>query len=1273
MNAPLERHTAAQLLATGCAHEAAGRVPDAIAHYRRALRLDPNLFGACNNLGNLLRLHGNLDEATVLLVRATALDPAVAGAHHNLALAHIAANRFDAGLAAARRSIACDATDALAHLTLATLLQATGAWDDAARAYETLLALTPDDHRALGNLGAVRLAQNRRDDALALFRAALQRAPDDPEHLTNLGTALPDPDEAIATLRRAVALRPDCADAHDNLGNILFVAERYDDALASFDAATARRPALARAHRNRGAALAELDRLEEAVAAYEHAIALDPTDPTAPYNLGIALWRRGDLDRADDAFRRALALDPASPRARNNLSRLQLSRGDFAEGWRGQECRWESDSLAGSRRTFPQPQWQGEPAAGRTLLIHAEQGFGDTIQFCRYVPLAKALGLRVILEVQKPLVRLLRSLEGADHVLARGDPPPPFDLHCPTLSLPLAFGTTLETIPCPPAPYLAPDQAEAAAWSARLAGLDDRPRVGLVWQGCSDFRFDRDRSISPERMAALLSVPGIHFFSLQKAGPALPDGTRLIDLMPEMADFAATAALIANLDLVIAVDTAVAHLAAAIGKPVWLLDRHHCCWRWLLGRTDSPWYPTLRIIRQPARADWDSVLATVTHDLAAFRDAHPSRLNQAAPPSPTPAQPYSRRDVLARTLFDTARAQHRQGDTDAAIASYRHAIRLNPDAAEAHNNLGCLLRAAGDRDSALACFRQAARLCPDIAGVHRNLGDALAAAGNHDEALTAYARAIALDPGDAPAHAGLGRTLRDLGRHMQAARSLHRAVQLAPNDPVAHNDLGTVLLALAQPAEALAAFERAVSLDPAYRIAAVNAATALSRGSRHAEAIALLEQVITQAPGLSAAHNNLGNEHFAAERWDEAIASYRHVVALTPDDTTAYNNLGAALAATGRNREAIVALRHAIALAPSHAPAHYNLGNALWDTGWLDRAAAAFRAAIARDPDHVQAHNNLARILLAQGRLAEGWHEHEWRWRTPELRHVARAFPQPQWRGEPGPGTILIHHEQGFGDMLQFCRYVPLLAARGLTVILECPAPLARLLRRLPGLAALVTAGENLPPFDLHCPALSLPLAFGTTLETIPTAPAYLHPDPAASAAWSNRLAALAGDNRRVGLVWAGNPALKLDRERSLPPETLIPLAAAAAHHNITLVSLQKSAPPAPSALPLIDLMPEMADFADTAALIANLDLVIAVDTAVAHLAAALGKPVWLLDRHKPCWRWLLGRRDSPWYPSLRIYRQPSPGDWTSVLTEVTADLRATAHQFDPSLAGAGP
>ncbi len=373
---------------------------------------------------------------------------------------------------------------------------------------------------------------------------------------------------------------------------------------------------------------------------------------------------------------------------------------------------------------------------------------------------------------------------------------------------------------------------------------------------------------------------------------------------------------------------------------------------------------------------------------------------------------------------------------------------------------------------------------------------------------------------------------------------------------------------------------------------------------------------------------------------------------------------------TGRSGSAgrtgsIAAHRRAIALKADFPEAYTNLGNALKGQGNIAAAIAACRQAIALNPDLPDAHHNLSLTLLLNGEFAEGWREYEWRWQTKQLR--PRGFAQPLWSGEAVDGRVLLlHAEQGYGDMIQFCRYVPLVAARG-RVVLEAPRALVRLFSGLAGVERIVVQGDPLPAFDLHCPLLSLPRAFATTLETIPGGVPYLGTDPAQVSAWRDRLAGLA--RLRVGLVWAGEPRATdrirgaVDRRRSI---SLGHFARLAGVGGIAFVSLQKGEAAAqtrspPPGLRLHDWTGELEDFADTAALIAALDLVISVDTAVVHLAGALGKPVWLLNRFDTDWRWLLDREDSPWYPTLRLFRQHRPGDWAGVLERVAAALRRPA------------
>jgi len=504
---------------------------------------------------------------------------------------------------------------------------------DAIACYQKTIDLKPDFPDAHNNMGVALREQGRLTEAVACYRRAVNLKPDYPDAHSNLGAALQAQgrlDEAVACYQRAINLKPDFADAYNNLGTVLQAQGRLAEAVACCQRAIDLKPDFAIACCNLGAALQAQDRLDEAVAGYQKAIKLKPDYPQAYIGLGSTLQRQGRLAEAVTCFRKVIELRPDDPDAHNNLAMTLLMRGEMAAGWAEYEWRWKTPQMIRHRRDFANPQWSGEAAEGRTLLIHAEQGFGDTVQFCRYAPLAAARGLRVIMDVPTPLVRLMRSLAGVDLVVAHGDEPPQFDLHCPMLSMPLALGTTLETIPGA-VPYLQADGAQVGMWHSRLATMAKKdPRIGLAWAGNPRNHsptwaaVDRRRSLALDRLAPLFGLAGLHFFSLQKDRSEVPVDFPLTDLMNEMEDFADTAALIANLDLVISVDTAVVHLAGALGKPVWMLDRFESDWRWLIGRRDSLWYPTLRLYRQPYPGDWESVLADVARDLRClFPCAHP--------------------------------------------------------------------------------------------------------------------------------------------------------------------------------------------------------------------------------------------------------------------------------------------------------------------------------------------------------------------------------------------------------------------------------------------------------------------------------------------------------------------------------------------------------------------------------------------------------------------------------------------------------------------------
>jgi len=523
------------------------------------------------------------------------------------------------------------------------------------------------------------------------------------------------------------------------------------------------------------------------------------------------------------------------------------------------------------------------------------------------------------------------------------------------------------------------------------------------------------------------------------------------------------------------------------------------------------------------------------------------------------------------------------------------------------------------------------------------------------ESETLLAKLLELEPSH---HAGLHLlgliALRD-GRIDMAVDLLIKAVLADGTVPRYHSHLGNALRARGWPDKAEACYRMALQLQPDYPEASNNLGAALQDMDRLEEAAECHHRAVELKPDYVEAHTNLGAALNDLRQHDQAVACHLAALELDPLSWAAHNNLGTALQELRRHDEALACFERAVAIKPDYFEALTNLGNALAGRGRLDEAIERHRCAIALAPDFVEAQWNLALALLLRGDFAEGWRQYQWRWRRrAPWQEKWRPYPQPVWNGEPGDGgTIFIWTEQGLGDNLHFVRYAALAARRGWRVVLEAPASLVRLFAAIDGIE-VIAEGEPPPAFDAHCPLLGLPRACATTLETIPAATAYLLPDPAAVEAWLHRLAERPG--LKIGIAWRGRPTNKRDRVRSLEPQQF---ARILDRPGLAVVSLQKDARPEELASlgGAFDAGPDLADFADTAALVAGLDLVISVDTSVCHLAGALGVPTWTLLDSAPDWRWLLGRDDSPWYPTMRLFRQSRPGDWNEVAERVREEL----------------
>ena len=593
-----------------------------------------------------------------------------------------------------------------------------------------------------------------------------------------------------------------------------------------------------------------------------------------------------------------------------------------------------------------------------------------------------------------------------------------------------------------------------------------------------------------------------------------------------------------------------------------------------------------------------------------------------------------------------------------ALLCFERALRLKPDYAEAFNNRGIVLTRLNRFEEALASYDQAVAVKPDYAEAHYNRGVVLWELKRLEDALACYSQALQIAPDYAEAYNNRGTALRELKRPEEALASYEQAVVVKPDYAEAHNNRGAVLCELRRLEEALASYEQAMAIKPDYAEAYNNRGAALRELERLEEALASYEQALSIKPDYAEAHNNRGVVLCELKRLEEALACYRQALQIAPDYAEAHNNRGIALMELERLKEALESYDQALSIKPDYAEAHYNLGVALQNLNQLDVALASYDRALSIKPDYAEAHWNKSLLLLLTGKFLEGWSLYEWRFKRIGRKKDYRTFPQPPWLGQADlqGKRLLIQSEQGLGDVVQFCRYLPQVKALGAEIILNVPESLVPLISTMQCPMTVVPRGVPLPEFDVYCNLMSLPHVFNTTIETIPARTPYLFSDQSKVQLWRKRL----GNKHRprVGLAWSGSEFHQNDRNRSIRLEKLLPLMGSSVEwHSLQKVYRQHD-------IPLLDQHPqirrhqdELNDFADTAALIECMDLVMSVDTSVAHVAGAIGKPVWILLPCCPDFRWMLDRSDSPWYPTAKLYRQPKSEDWQSVVREVARAL----------------
>ncbi len=1256
-----------------------GHLLEAEQIYKDVLSQFPAHAGSLHMLGLLAYQSGNFEEAVDLISQAIAENATEAKLYADRGVAFRKLKKFNLALEDYQRALELAPNFFQAYVYKGNLFKELGQFDQSVENYEQAISLNPNDPRVQLSLANTLQALERHEEAAKCFQKVVQLTPNDSSAYNNWGVslrALKQLESAIECFEKAIAIDPKAYASHNNLGLTYHDMKGFEQAITSYQRAISVNEKYDRAHNNLGQAYLALGDASKAVKHLTRALEIQ-TLPETYVNRANAWLELSQFDRAFEDFQAALKIDSEFKLAHLNRSMLRLLLGQYETAWEEYEWRLKSSNAFNKVHLQKKTKWHGhENLTGKTILLTREQGFGDTLQFCRYVSMVKKLGAKVLLEVQKPLVSLLKNLEDVDVVYADGEVSEPFDYYIFLMSLPLAFETRVNNIPKPVA-YLSSTEPLKQKWH-QILGESLKKRVGLVFTGSPTHQNDYNRSIEFKKLLPYLPKC-LDYICLQKELRDKDKEQLLHEGIPffgdKMDDFHDTAALVELMDLVISVDTSVAHLSGALGKPTWVMLPATPDWRWMLNRSDSPWYPNVKLYRQGQDKNWRQVFKQVGADLETYFEL-PAVKEQIE---------------LGLDSFDHALMLHQKGELQAAKQIYEQllaknpqhiqalhffgvlayqtqnaslavsliekAIALNPAYAEAHCHLGLALQALLLPERALESFDKAIELQANFAQAHNNKGYALQQLGRYELAVKSFENAIQIDETFAGAHFNQGNAYKSMGNLVGALQSYNKAIEIEPQYAEAFNNRGVVLKELKKLEMAVLSFEKASHIKPQYAEAYNNCGNTLRELKRYEEAIASFDCALSVRPQFAEAHNNKGFALNEMSQFESAICSFDAAIAIKPDYADAHGNRGNSFKKLQRYTEAIESYDKALKIKPDYAEAFYNKGVVLTELLQLQEAQECYDRAIAMDDSSPIVFRNRAMVRLMLGQFEQGWQDFEWRWQQPEMAEKRRHFSQPLWLGNESlqNKTIFIYAEQGLGDSIQFCRYTKLLAEQGAKVILEVPQTLHRIFESLEGVTKIVTSYQEAGDFDFQCPLMSLPLAFKTRLSTIPLSSPYLISNENLRNGWQNKLGPKV--KPRIGLVWSGSTGHGNDPNRSIKLSQLVEKLPT----NCQYISLQKEirqidqAALTQSAIQYFG--DELSDFAETAALCDLMDIVVSVDTSVAHLSAALGRETWILLPYVPDWRWLVNTNKSPWYESVKLLRQQADRSWEVVIDRLSKEL----------------
>ncbi|OGU35745.1 MAG: hypothetical protein A2068_06690, partial [Ignavibacteria bacterium GWB2_35_6b] len=1109
----------------------------------KSISKNPSNTKAINNLGLAYQTMGRYEDAIKLFNAALKVDENYLSAYNNLGICYQLTGDFKKAVEVLKTSLSINKNDSETNYNLGTVLHKQGFADEALTYYLTAVELNPEYAEAFYNIALIKIDNKEFETAKLYLENAIEILPGNFDILFNLGFVneqLKNFDLAEKYYKSALEINPFTAELNFNLGNIYKERKVWDKAEEYYLNALKYKND-AKIFTNLGFVRHKQSRYDEAKENYKAALNIDKNYTEAKINLGASLLELGKIDDAIQEYNEVLKTNNEDAAAHFNKSVALLLSGKFEEGWKEYEWRFKKGNLA--KPEFVKPEWNGENLSGKTILVHDEQGIGDSIQFVRFLKLLKEQNAKVIFKCRRELINLYKNFESIDEfVELTNKVKSSFDFEISLLSLPRILKTNLINIPTPNE-TLKIDNTLSEYWKNKLSG-NEKLKIGLVWKGNPEHEYDYKRSCRLSDLKNFLKNENAEYYSLQKENDKEElQNYGVIDLSKEFSALENTAACITNMDLIITVDTAAAHIAGALGKETWVLLSKIPDWRWLLERNDSPWYPSVKLFRQKENGNWETIAGEIKSELNKIFVEGDEELIK---------------EFLNKKI--QAFQYHVNGETEKAEKLYLELLNIFNDDSELCFWLASLCSSKKNYSSSVKYYEQALLINPNyfeaaeaLAFSYEQLKDYKSAVKNYEKVLTHQKNDFALlfKTGDL-----YGR----LRNFETAEKYLQAAYQLNPNDFDLLNIYGLVLQKKNKLSEAREIFFKAEEMSP------------LTAGI----------------------YLNIGNTYLYERKFEDALRNYNEACKLN----------------------------------------------------------ANFK----------DAHIAKGITLLLNENYELGWKEFVWGLNKPA--GISKNNTIPIWKPLSGKGeTVLVYSEQGAGDVIQFLRYLPLIKELDYKIIFECPESLYALFNNVEFIDEIITK-ENSDysklSYNYYVPLLSLPGIFNTNTHNIPPCQGLLN-----VADDETDVVKIDRSKINIGFAWAGNPHNGNDHNRSTRLKYFTKLFK---NNSIEFYSLQKDGAEESEEIfktykNVHDLSQYLNDFSSTAKIINQLDLVITVETGIAHLAGTLGKPVWTLLAYLPDWRWLLDRDDSPWYSSMKLFRQNKPGDWESVFEKLKNEFPVWAEE----------